>query len=316
MTSSIIGTIVLAVVAIVFGWLASRAWRARGAAARWLGGIFASLFTLILVALTVVGALGTYKLFRSNIVSVPDVTVSGTPAQVARGEHLAVVLCSGCHSLTDDLPLTGGKNLSEDAGMPLGDIFAPNITPAGDIKDMNDTQLFRLLRTGVSEEGRATAMAAVTGPQALSDEDTLAVIAYLRQSPALENETPVFNPTVLMALLAGAGLVKVDPPSAVTSISAPEKAATVAYGEYVVAYMDCKSCHGQKLDGNVPPPVPPGPNLQADFLGWSKEQFLTEISNHLAATKPGEIMPWKDVSRLDDVELEALYLYLHDFVSK
>jgi len=316
MTSSVIGLIVLAVVTVLFGWLASRAWRAHGVGAKWLGGIFASLFTLIFAALAILGAVGTYKLFRSNSVSVPDVTASGAPEQVARGEHLAEVLCAGCHSLSGNLPLSGGKNLSADAGMPLGDIYAPNITPAGDIKDMDDSQLFRLLRTGVSEEGRATAMAAVTGPQALSDEDALAVIAYLRHSPAVENETPGYKPTVLMALLAGAGMVKLDPPSAVTSISAPQKAASVSYGEYIVAYMDCRSCHGQKFDGNVPPPFPPGPNLQADFLGWSKEQFLTEISNHLAAPKPGEVMPWKDVSRLDDVELEALYLYLHETVSK
>jgi len=316
MTNAIIGLIVLAAIAVLFGWLASRAWRADGGCTRWLGGLLASLFTLVFAALTVLGVVGMYKLFRTYSVSVPEVTVSGTPEQIARGEHLADVICASCHSLTGSPPLSGGENLSNDAGMPLGDIYAPNLTPGADIKEWPDADLFRAIRTGVDDAGRATAMTAVTGSHVLSDEDTLAVIAYLRNSPAVEHATPEYKPTVLMALLAGAGMIPLDVPAAVTPVTVPPEAATADYGQYVAAFMDCKSCHGQKLDGNVPPPYPAGPNLQADLSAWSKDQFVEEIRIHATSAGPGVVMPWKDMAQLDDIELEALYLYLHQTVSK
>lgn len=245
----------------------------------------------------------------------PEVAVAGTPDQIARGEHLAGVLCSSCHSLNGDLPLSGGENLSEDAGLPLGDIYAPNLTPATDIKDWSDSDLFRTIRTGVDDEGRATAMTAVVGTHALSDEDTLAIIAYLRQSPAVENVTPEFKPTILMALFAGAGLISMDMPAAVTVTSAPLKAATADYGEYVLAYLDCKSCHGKNLDGVVPPPSPTAPDIRNYMSHWSKDDFINVIHAYAASAQPSDTMPWKNLSRMDDVELEALYLYLHQVTS-
>jgi mono/diheme cytochrome c family protein len=311
MSNSVIGALMLAIVTIMLAWAARRVWRSRNLWARWLGGVFVALGTLIFAALTIFAALGINKLFRRNTVSVPEVTVSGTPEQIARGDHLATVICAGCHSENDTLPLSGGGSLSEDAGMPLGDIYAPNLTPATDIKDWSDADLFRVIRTGVDDEGRATAMTAVIGAQALSDEDTLALIAYMRQAPAVEHETPEFKPSVLMAILSGAGMVPMKIPSSVTPLTAPARGPTVEYGQYVTAFMDCRSCHGQKLDGKVAPPYPPGPNLQADFFGWSKDEFVNEVRNQAAAIKPGEVMPWTDVSNLDDLELEALYLYMH-----
>jgi len=316
MSGSIIGIIVLLALTVLFGWLTLKGWGAQRAWVKWLSVLLAGLFTISFALLTVVGVLGTYKLYRHNTVSMPEVTVAGTPDQIARGEHLAQVLCASCHSLNGDLPLSGGKNLSEDAGLPLGDIYAPNLTPATDIKEWTDSDLFRTIRTGVDDVGRATAMTAVVGTHALSDEDTLAIIAYLRQSPVVENETPEFKPTILMALFAGAGLISMDVPAAVTVTSAPLKGATAAYGEYVLAYMDCTSCHGKNLDGVVPPPFPPAPDIRNYVSHWAKEDFFNVVHAFALSSQSGDVMPWKDISRLDDVELEALYLYLHQVTSK
>jgi mono/diheme cytochrome c family protein len=312
----IVGLIVLVLLAVLFGWLTGKAWRARGAWTKWLGAFLAGLFTLIFALLSVLGALGTYKIFRSNKVSVPQVTVAGTPEQIARGEHIAQVLCAGCHSLNGDLPLSGGKNLSADAGLPLGDIYAPNLTPATDIKDWLDSDLFRTIRTGVDDQGRATAMTAVVGVHALSDEDTLAVIAYLRQSPAVVNETPEFKPSIVMALVAGAGLIPMDVPATVSAVSVPPKAATVEYGKYVLTYMDCTSCHGENFDGAVAPPYPAGPDIRNYFSRWSKDDFFNVVHAFAASAQPSDVMPWRDISRLDEVEREALYLYLHQATSQ
>ncbi|OGO66610.1 MAG: hypothetical protein A2030_11940 [Chloroflexi bacterium RBG_19FT_COMBO_50_10] len=316
MSESIIGIIILLALTVLFGWLTLKGWRAHRAWVKWLSVLLAGLFTISFALLTVIGVLGTYKIFRAYTVSVSEMTVAATPDQISRGDHLAQVLCAGCHSLNGDLPLSGGKNLSEDAGLPLGDIYAPNLTPATDIKDWSDSDLFRVIRTGVDDEGRATAMASIVGTQALSDEDTLAVIAYLRQSPTVENETPEFKPTILMGIFAGAGLVLKDVPSTVNTISAPPKTATAEYGKYVLTYMDCMSCHGENLDGVVPPPFPPAPDIRNYFSQVSKEDFFNVVHAFALSSQPGDVMPWKVISRLDEVELEALYLYLHQVTSK
>lgn len=316
MTDIIIGLIVIAVLALLAGWLTRRAWRSPRLWVRWVGGLLAGLLTLLLIAVLVLGVIGWQHMFAPQHVSMSDVKAGGTPEQVKRGEHLATVLCVDCHSENGQLPLAGGENLSADAGIPLGNIYAPNLTPGSDIKDWTDADLFRAIRTGVDDEGRVTAMASVAGPRLLSDEDTLAVIAYLRQSPAVEHETPAFRPSLLMALLSGAGLVPANTPAAVTPVTAPPAGATAEYGEYVAAYMDCRTCHGAKLDGKVAPPFPAGPNLQADFYAWSKDQFVNEVQAHAASVKPHEVMPWKDIAQLDSVELEALYLYLHQVATR
>ncbi len=316
MIGTIIGLFFLVLLTVILGVLTRKAWRVSRAWVRWAGAVLAGLFTLVFALLTVLGAVGTYKLFRSYNVALPQVTIDSSSEQIARGEHLAEVLCASCHSLTGALPLSGGKNLSEDAGLPLGDIYAPNITPAGEIQDMSDAELFRLLRTGVNGEGRATTMTAVLGPHAFSDEDTSAVIAFLRQSAGVEGETPKFKPSILLALFAGAGLIPLDVPTAVNPVSAPPKAADAAYGEYVVAYMECRVCHGANLDGNVPPPYPPAPDIRPVLSTLSWEQFFNLVQANASATQPGEVMPWKFIARLDEVELEALYRFLHEATSK
>jgi len=316
MIGIIIGILILAALAVFFGWLTFKAWKARRAWVKWLGVVLAGLFTLVFALLTFVSMFGTYKLFRSYTVSIPEVSVAGDPEQIKRGEHLAEVLCAGCHSPNDNLPLFGGDNMSEDTGLPLGDIYAPNLTPATDIKDWSDADLFRAIRTGVDDEGRATTMAAVLGTHFLSDEDTLALIAYLRQSPGVEYETPPYKPTILLSLFAGAGLIPLDVPPAVSKISAPVKAATPEYGKYVLEYMDCKSCHGENLDGVVPPPLPSAPDIRRYMSHWSKNDFINVIKAKASSAAAEDVMPWKDIARLDNVELEALYLYLHQVTSQ
>jgi len=316
MINIIISIIIVLAFAVLFGWLAKLAWGSRKAFVKWAGLIFGGLLVLILVLAAVLSSKGLYKLYAKNVLVPPDVTVQGTPDQIARGEHLAKVLCAGCHSTNGDLPLSGGKNLSADTGLPLGDIYAPNLTPATDIKGWSNADLFRAIRTGVDDQGRATAMTMVAGPHSLSDEDTLAVIAYLRQSPAVVHATPEFKPNILTALLAGAGMLPLNVPATVSVLSAPPKAATIAYGKYVMTFMDCTSCHGEKLDGVVPPPIPAGPDIRNYFSHWSKNDFFNVVHAFSVSAQPSDVMPWKHISRMDDVELEALYLYLHQVTSK
>lgn len=312
MLGIIVILLVLSALVALCVWLALRAWSAKRALVRWPGVVLATLLALVLALLAVVCGIGLYKLYTPRSVAISEVTVPATPDQIARGQHIAEVMCAGCHSTDHQLPLSGGDNLSEDAGLPLGDIYAPNLTPGGDLKEWSDTQIFRVIRTGVDDEGRPTAMALV-GSRRLSDEDVVALIAYLRSSPPVQKETPEMNPSPLLALLVGSGLMNLDPAPA-ASITAPPKAVTVEYGKYVSNFGDCESCHGPKLDGNPPPPAPKAPDITVVVPKWSKEDFIKAMRT--GVTPDGDKMdakemPWNDIGRMDDTELEALYVYLH-----
>jgi mono/diheme cytochrome c family protein len=307
----VLSLLILFVLAVLCAWLLRRAWRASRPWVKWSGVVLAGLFTFIFVLVTAVGGIGAYRLFAAHNLPIPSVTVEGTSEQVARGEYLSEVLCAACHSTNGEFPMNGGGNLAEETGLPLGDLYAPNITPAGHIGDMSDGELFRLLRTGVDDYGRATTMTALVGPRSLSDEDTLAVIAYLRSAPPVAGETPPFSPSFLTALLAGAGLLGLDVPSTIEVVTAPPRAATVEYGEYVFNFMDCGGCHGPELDGNVPPPAPPAPDIRAFGPSLSLDQIFAVVRAQATAAGPDEVMPWRSMALLDDLDLEALYLYLH-----
>jgi mono/diheme cytochrome c family protein len=144
-----------------------------------------------------------------------------------------------------------------------------------------------------------------------SDEDVQSLVAYLRSQPAVENQTPQTNPSLLTALFLGVNLLNIDA-KPVQSVSAPPKEASLAYGEYVLDISGCRDCHGADLKGGKPP-LPQGPNLGA-VQGWTQEQFLTAIRTGtvLGGKVLSSAMPWKLFRQMDEIELAALFEYLRN----
>jgi|SRR5581483_9774893 mono/diheme cytochrome c family protein len=313
MIGNLLILLILVGIVVLFAWLIWRAWKSKRALLKWGGVVLAGLLTLLFALVTFVLAKGLYDIYRPYPVAAVNVSIAGTPEQIARGEHLATVLCASCHSQNGQPPLTGGNNLSDDSGLPLGDLYAPNITPAGKIKDLSDNDLYRILRTGVEPSGRLTFMAGVTA-RYMSDEDAQAVVAYLRNSPPVEKQTPPISFSPLLALLGGVGLLGINVPDPLQPVTSPPKAVTKEYGEYVVRFLDCGGCHGPTLSGDAKPPAPPGAsNLTVIVPQWSKDDFFQAMRTGVDSTghQIQPPMPWKQVGKLDDVELEALYEYLH-----
>ena len=313
MLGNLSALLILVALVVLFAWFTRRAWRAKRWFIKWPALVLSGLLTLLLALIKALTAKGMYTFYASYPVPAAHVSIAGTPEQVQRGEHVTEVMCATCHSTNSQLPPSGGFNLSDDAGLPLGDLYAPNITPAGVIKELSDDELWRILRTGVDARGRLTFMAGVPASR-LSDEDAQAVIAYLRKSPPVEKQTPLINFSPLLALFAGAGLIQATAPSAIQPISAPVKASSKEYGDYWVSLLDCRGCHGPALDGNAPSPSPPGAaNLTVVVPQWSQAQFFQAMRTGVDSTghqiRPP--MPWKTIGKLDDIELAALYQYLH-----
>lgn len=314
MFPNILSLLILFALVVLFAWLTFRAVRSNKLWVKIVGGVLGALMTLLFATVTIVIGKGFFELYRPHPVAAVTVTIEGTPEQIARGKYLAEFLCASCHSQNGELPLAGGINLSQESGLPLGDVYAPNITPAGKIQDLADADLFRILRTGVEPGGRLTAMGFFP-VRYLSDDDAKSIIAFLRNSQPVQGTRPPLIPSPL--LLAFVGLGFINPQAAdspIQPVSAPPKAGTKEYGEYIANFGACRDCHGPALDGNAPPPAPPGaPNLTIIVPNWSKADFFQAMRTGVDSTghqiRPP--MPWKAIGKLDDVELAALYEYLH-----
>lgn len=116
------------------------------------------------VVLLVVGALAFLQLGFPKVDPAKELTLHYTPERIERGAYLAnhVTICMDCHSTRDfslfSGPIApgnlggGGERFDHSVGLP-GVFFSKNITPHG-ISDYTDGELFRLITTGVTNDGR------------------------------------------------------------------------------------------------------------------------------------------------------------------
>jgi len=298
-------------IAALLCWAGTRAWRIKNVFLKsggvGLAGLLAGVFTL----LSILMATGLEKLHARGA-QVPDVRVAGTPDQIQRGKAITDSTCTGCHAKTDTL--AGGRDLAEDIPIPIGSFTASNLTPAGRLKTWSDGEIFRAIRNGVDAQGHWLFFMSVTNTGKLSDDDTQAVIAYLRSLPAAGQATadPPDQFSPLGVALLGAGLLPPANPVSTGTVTAPAKGPTAKYGEYVLSYQDCRVCHGADLKGGVQGQLAPiGPDLTL-VKDWKPGEFIaamrtgTDPSGHEIA----EPMPWRAIGKMDDVELTAVYEYL------
>lgn len=160
-----------------------------------------------------------------------------------RGDYLmnGPVACGNCHTTInpDGSPVPG----MELAGRLLEDIpeftaYAPNITQDKEtgIGAWTDEQIITAIREGKRPDGT------IIGPpmpiglyRSMSDTDVEAIVAYLRQVPAVKNEVP--NSTYRIPLPPDYG-----PP--VGEVADVEPGVTVEYGEYLAGPIaHCVECH-------------------------------------------------------------------------
>jgi mono/diheme cytochrome c family protein len=308
MLANILGVIVLLALAVLCGWLILRLARSPSWL-KWLGILPLALLGLIFLAAAGVGGRGVYLLYRPLHYRAAQIQVAGTPEQITRGAHLVSFACAGCHSKDGSLPLSGGNNLSGDTGLPLGDIYGANLTPGGEIKSWTDGEILRAVRYGMAPSGRQLLMP-IDGIRGMSDEDLEAVIAYLRSQPTVESRPPATRPNLLLATLVGANLFKFNPTPLPEIVTAPPTGVTAEYGNYLIGFTDCRSCHGQNLEGGAPP-NPVGPNLRL-AAAWTQEQFISTMRTGVTpyGQQLSSVMPVRTLKNLDDTELAAIYQYI------
>jgi mono/diheme cytochrome c family protein len=252
----------------------------------------------------------------------PDMTVEGTPDQVARGEYLADIGCIACHGTytngydeDPEFPLAGGANFAElDAELPpIGTIVSENLTPGGKLADYSDGEIFRAIRHGVGQDGHRLMFMPFLPFGNISDEDIMAIISFLRSQPAVTSKVQTGSrPNFLAAVLIGAGLF----PAAETfpdHIAAPEPGPNTEYGKYVATFGECRGCHGPDMTGTPASMFGPAvPNPRALVGSLEVDEFIEMMRS---GVRPGnnpfpDTMPWQNASKMNDEDLSALYVYL------
>jgi mono/diheme cytochrome c family protein len=299
------------------------------------------LFLIIVV--TVVGvvtfALTSYK--KTFEAPYPNIKASTDSAVIARGKHLALgpAHCADCHApVTQRAKVDAGEEVALSGGfdfiIPLGTLHTPNITsdPETGIGNLSDGEIARSLRYGIRHDGQA--ILDLMPFYDLSKEDLTAIISWLRTQPPVKNKIPDNSYTFLGKMiktfvLAPSGDADVPP--------APQPGPTTEYGKYLVnSVANCRGCHTERnlMDGSFVGPelaggfpfelfgpdgkIIPGkhlvsPNLTPDagtgiMASWSQEEFIDRFRN--GRVIPGSPMPWGPFSRMDDMELIAIYKYL------
>jgi mono/diheme cytochrome c family protein len=282
---------------------------------KWFGIVLGAILGLILLALLAFYTKSRMEFSKTYAVEVPQFTVPADSAAVARGEHLATVLCLECHG--DDM--SGIPNWI-DLG-PLGAVDTPNLTPGqgGLGGELSDEDLVRVLLHGVKPD--ATSVFVMPSPDFhyLSDQDLGDVIAYIRSLPPVDRQTGG-SFTFLGGAMYGAGMFgdllqapKIDhagrPPAP------PAPGVSAEYGGYLVRINSCRDCHGQELAGgrSSEPGAPLAPNLTpgGELRAWTEEQFITTLRTGVTPSGTEmKYMPWKYKGRMTDDELKAIFQYL------
>ncbi len=259
----------------------------------------------------------------------PRVSADRSEGGVARGRMIFEGTCSQCHRAPGS-PRAAGAPLEEVPSF-LGGFHARNLTrdERAGIGAFEDREIARLLRYGVTRDGRAAAMPTY----GLSDQDLGAVLGFLRSDDPLfeadATRSPASQPSVLGRALIAAGLP--DPASRPREgLRAPARGPTVAYGRYLAHdVFDCAGCHtpgyapdktsgadllrgGFEFTGADGHPVL-SPNLTPHASGlasWTAADFSRALREGLKPDGTAVRPPMPLFRGLGDDELDALRAYL------
>lgn len=287
-------------------------------ALKWTGIILVSLLLLIVIAITGLYLVGNTRVSSAQVEPQP-IKVSIEEASLERGEHLVryVSACVSCHG--QDL---GGQAFLDEP--MIGSITAPNLTTGAggvggeySIEDWN-----RAVRHGVGKDGRVLGGMPSQRYAHMSDDDLVAVIAYLQSIPPVDHHLPERSLSLAGTVIFG-GLGFADLPFSlidhdVVGENQPAVDVSADYGAYLATIASCADCHGSDLAGRSPegnqPGPPAGPDLTSNgnIGNWTADEFMTIMR---AGRTPdgrqlGQEMPWRYYAGMTDDELRAIFLYL------
>lgn len=248
-----------------------------------------------------------------------------------RGDYLvnSIAGCGNCHTPAGpDGPIAGmeltGQMVDKSEAFTA---VAPNITPAGRIKDWTDAELAKAIREGIRPDGT------LIGPpmpfevyKGISDSDLASIVMYLRTVPAVESDPGKSEYHIPLPPAYG-------PP--IEHVADVAEGVTVEYGAYLAGPLGhCTVCHtpfgpqGPQFEtllgaGGNHFPGPWGESVSANITpvglaGYSDEQIATIITKGMRPDGKHMLPPmgYSFYANLKEDDVKAIILYLRSLPEK
>ncbi|MGB5581316.1 MAG: cytochrome c [Woeseia sp.] len=229
-------------------------------------------------------------------------------ATVERGRHLARTRgCFGCHGQQ-----LQGIDFSEE-WQGMGTTVAPNLALFA--KQYDPAVLEAAIRHGIGHDGKALWSMPSYNFKHLSDDDTVALIAFLQSAPVIEHElpTPRYSWSLRWTIAHGAEPHMADLVAAMPELQLGEgDDPRHVRGEYF-AMTSCNECHGYDLRGQWE--YGPGTPDLAIVAAYSLDDFRRLLHEGIAIGDRGDLRMMSAVARdrfaeLSDEEIADLHAFL------
>lgn len=290
---------------------------------RIVGRVLFALVLLLLVAATAVFFISERRLDQHFDVQGEELVIPTDAESIAVGNRLAHIRgCMECHGSN------GAGKLFIDA-MPVMVLPTANITPGGPTARYTARDWTRAIRHGVRPDGTGLRFMPVVDFRMIDDTELAAIIAYVKSLPPVRSALPRPSLGPVGRVLFLKGELDFIPAENVDHSlrvpTAPPVGPTAQYGEYLAH--GCVGCHGPGYSGGhipgTPPDWPPAANITPERASGIGTMTLQQFKDALRTGRRRDgtqinpmHMPWRLMAALTDVEVEALFAYLHTVPSK
>jgi mono/diheme cytochrome c family protein len=201
-------------------------------------GILVSGIVVLVIGLVVLIQLAWDRPVNRDV---PEMIAPTDDETLSRGEYLYkyTLICWDCHGADggnspDEVQAGGAEFDLSEIGPPggFGVVYASNITPDPEtgIGEWTDGEIVRAIREGIDPDGHILfPIMEAEWWNGLSDEDTLALVAYMRSLEPVRNEVQENRFSFVAKTLIGLRIVNAQP-STSEPVIAPPKGVTVEYG--------------------------------------------------------------------------------------
>ena len=281
--------------------------------------IVVAALAVLAIALAMAGkVLGERKANRTLTVTVSPVAMVTDAAAIARGKYLFESrACMECHAQDGH----GADVVKDDGGMY---VHAPNLTPGkgGVTAQYTAEDWVRTIRHGVKPNGKPALIMPSEDYNRLTDEDLIALVAYVRSLPPLDGQGAEIRLPLPVKALYAFGVIKDSAERIYHALPPPTPlpaAVNAAHGAYVAN--GCIGCHGDQLSGGkipgTPPDWPPAANLtpgkgsvMVNYETPDKFRAMLRSGKRPDGSAVSKVMPFRSLAALNDTDVDAIYVFL------
>jgi mono/diheme cytochrome c family protein len=282
---------------------------------KWTFGIIAALVVVVLAAGFAGWQMAASKMARRVEVPARPVAYVNDAPSLERGKYLFESRgCVDCHGIH------GGGRMFVDNGEGFR-IAGPNITAGGVTARYQPEDWERAIRHGVNPQGRPLMIMPSEDYSRFTDADLAAIVAHIRALPTRSGGAAIVEFPPPVRILYGFGAIH-DAAAKIDHTLPPAQPVPVGVNAQHGAYVAnmCIGCHGDGLSGGKipggPPDWPPAANITP-----GADSAMTRYPNAAAFTtmlrsgkRPDgtaiQVMPFDSLSKLNDVDAQALFVYL------